>query len=160
MKRLRKTRLGLTYVELVFFRLMFWFVILMVPIVALRMILPGQPARVMEYGELVDNIAAGNVVNATFTKLKAGEEIRGELHTPAEPFRTAISADQIESLTTRLRSRGIKTSTASEVPSGSIAYWGAMALAVLPIPAFLFLFRFQIKRLKRRLVELRIKEAT
>jgi hypothetical protein len=160
MKRLGRTRLGLTYVGLIFFRFMFWFVVLIVPIVALRMILPGQPERVMEYGALVDNIDAGNVVSATFTTLKDGEEIRGELHTPAEPFRTAISTDQIESLTTRLRSRGIKTTTASEVPSGSIAHWGAMALAILPLPAFLFLFRFQIKRLKRRLVELRTKEAT
>lgn len=160
MKQLRKTRLGLTYVELILFRFMFWFVVLMVPIVALRMILPEEPERVMEYGALVNNIDAGNVVSATFTKLKDGEEIRGELRAPAESFRAAISTDQIESLTARLRSRGIKTSTVSEVPSGSIAYWGAMALAVLPLPAFLFLFGFQIKHLKRRLVELRIKEAT
>jgi hypothetical protein len=160
MKRLRKTRLGLTYVELIFFRFMFWFVVLMVIVVALRMILPGRPMRVLDYGTLVNNANAGNVVSATFTKLKDGEEIWGELHTPAEPFRTAISPDQIESLTVRLRSRGVKTSTASEIPKGSIAYWGAMTLALLPLPAFLFLFRFQIKRLKRRLVELRIKEAT
>jgi|BogFormECP03_OM2_1039629.scaffolds.fasta_scaffold04103_2 hypothetical protein len=160
MKRLRKTRLGLTYVELSLFRLMFCLVILTVPIVALRMILPGQPARVMEYATLVNNIDTGNIVSATFTQLKDGEEIRGELHTPAEPFRTAISIDQIESLTTRLQSRGVKTTTASDVPRGSIAYWAATALAVLPLAAFLFPFRFQIKRLKRRLVELRIQEAT
>jgi hypothetical protein len=159
MKTLGKTRLGLTYVELLLFRLMFWLVILLVPIVALRMILPGRPARVMEYGTLVDNIDAGNVVSATFTNLKDGEEIRGELHTPREPFRTAISIGQIESLTTHLRSRGVTTRTVSDIPRGSIAYWGAMVLAVLPLAAFLFLFRFQIKRLTSRLVELRIKEA-
>ena len=160
MKTLRKTRLGFTYVELIFFRFLFWFVVLMLIVVAVRMILPGPPTRVLEYGALVDNVDAGNVVSATFTKLKNGEEIKGQLRTPAESFTTPISNDQIESLTTKLRSRSVKTSTAAEIPPGSIAYWGAMALALLPLPALLFLFRFQIKRLKRRLVKFRIKEAT
>lgn len=159
MKRLRKTRLGLTYLWLFCARFGFWMLVLMLILVALRMILPGKPARVMEYGALVNNIDAGNVVSATFTKLKSGEELRGELRTPAESFRTVISTDQIDDLTTRLRSRGAKTSTANEIPSGSLAYWGASVLAVLPVAAFLFLFRFLIKRIKRRLVELRIKEA-
>lgn len=155
-----KTRVGLAYVELIFFRFLFWFGTLMVIVVALRMILPGRPTPVLEYEALVSNVDAGNVVSATLTKLKNGEEIRGELRSPAESFKTPISNEQIENLTTRLQNRGVKMSTASQLPQGSIAYWGAIALAVLPLPALLFLFRFQIKRLKRRLVELRIKEAT
>ena len=106
MKRLRKTRLGLTYLWLFCARFGFWMLVLMLILVALRTILPGKPARVMEYGALVNNIDAGNVVSATFTKLKSGEELRGELRTPAESFRTVISTDQIDDLTTRLRSRG------------------------------------------------------
>jgi ATP-dependent Zn protease len=160
MKTWRKTRLGLTYVQLVCARFAFWSVVLMLILVVLRMILPGQPARVMEYGALVNNIDAGNVVSATFTTLKDGEEIRGELRAPAELFRTPISTDQIESLTTRLQIRGVKTGKAGDSPPNSIAYWGATVLAVLPFLAFLFLFRILIKRLKRKLIELRIKEAT
>jgi hypothetical protein len=160
MKALRKPRLGLTYVELIFFRFLLWIVVLMLIVVAVRRIRPGPPTRVMEYGALVNNVDAGKVVSTTFTKLKNGEEIKGQLRTPAESFTTPILSDQIESLITQLRSRSVKTSTASEIPRGSIAYRGAMALALSPVPALLFLLRFQIKRLQRRLVEFRIEEAT
>ncbi|MFZ0521197.1 MAG: ATP-dependent metallopeptidase FtsH/Yme1/Tma family protein [Candidatus Acidiferrales bacterium] len=159
MTSLRKAQIGWSYFNLTLFRTAFWLLVLMIVIVALRVMLPSQPPREVGYGALVHEINAGNIVSATFTKLKDGEEIRGELRTPPETFRTAISNDQTESLTESLRSRGVKTDTAREFPRGSLVYWGASAIAVLPVVAFLFLFRFQIKRLKRRLVELRNQEA-
>src|SRR5271168_5242426 len=100
MKALRKPRLGLTYVELIFFRFLLWIVVLMLIVVAVRRIRPGPPTRVMEYGALVNNVDAGKVVSTTFTKLKNGEEIKGQLRTPAESFTTPILSDQIESLIT------------------------------------------------------------
>lgn len=159
MTTLRRTQIGWNYFNLMLFRIAFWSLVLLAVVVALRLLLPSQPSREVGYGALVHEIDAGNIASATFTKLKDHEEIRGELRTPPETFRTAISNDQIESLAESLRSRGVKTSTAREIPRGSLVYWGASAISVLPPVAFLFLFGFQIKRLKRKLIELRNQEA-
>jgi hypothetical protein len=127
MTTLRRAQIGWSYFHLTRFRIAFWLLVLMVVIVAVKVMLPSQPPRELGYGALVHEIDAGNIVSATFTKLKDSEEIRGELRTPPETFRTAISNEPIESWAESLRSRGVKTSTAREIPRR-----GASALAVPP----------------------------
>jgi len=117
------------------------------------------PPRELGYGELVRQIDADNVFSAAFVKSKDRTVIQGELRKSTRGFTTAISNDQMEMLTVRLRNRGVPTVTRTETQRDSLGYWGAIASVALFSVLYFLIVGDSIKRAKRSLVELKNKEA-
>ena len=158
MKFLRKAQLGWTYYRLTAARFAFWTGVLGLLFFAAIVMRSTPPPRELGYGELVRQIDADNVFSAAFVKSKDRTVIQGELRSPTESFSTAISNDQMEIVTVRLRNRGESPETSTEIQHGSLAYWGAIASVALFLVAYFLIVRFSIERAKRRLLELKNKE--
>jgi hypothetical protein len=133
--------------------------VLGIVLLALIVMRPTSPPRDPGYAELIRQFDSGNVARAAFVRSKDSTVIEGELRNPTEGFRTAISNDQMEILTVRLRNRGLSTETRTEIQQGSLAYWGAIASVALFFIAYFLIVRFSIERARRRLLELKNKEA-
>jgi hypothetical protein len=157
-KFLRRAQLGWSYYRLISARIAFWLGILAIVFLAVIVIRPTAPPRDLGYAELTCQIDAGNVARASFVKSKDRTVIQGELRSPTESFSTAISNDQMEIVTVRLRNRGESPETSTEIQHGSLAYWGAIASVALFLVAYFLIVRFSIERAKRRLLELKNKE--
>lgn len=126
---------------------------------AVTVMRPTTPPRELGYADLIRQIDAGDVARAAFVKSQDSTVIKGELRNPTERFRTSISNDQMETLTVRLSNRGASTETTTEIQQGSLAYGGAIASVPLFFIAYFLVVRFSIERAKRRLLELKSKEA-
>jgi hypothetical protein len=98
-------------------------------------------------------IDVGNIQEATFVRSKEGVEIRGTIRNPPGDFRTSIAEGEIADLAARLQTKGVATTTASEIPRGSPGYYATFGLVILFFAGFFLLVRFQIKRLKRKALE-------
>jgi hypothetical protein len=80
-------------------------------------------------------------------------EIRGTIRNPPSDFRTTIAEGEITDLTARLKTKGVATTIADEIPRGSLGYYATFGFVILFFAGFFFLGRFQIKRLKRKALE-------
>lgn len=159
MTSLRKAEIGWSYFSLTLLRVTFWLLVLLVFIVAVRLMSPKQPPRELEYAELGHQIDAHNVIRARLVKLRDRVIVTGELRDPSENFRSAVPDGQIESLAEHLGNPSLATNIPKELPRGSLVYWVTTAFVLLVFATIFFLLNFLIVRFKRRLHELRTKEA-
>lgn len=151
----RTIRRGLNSLQLVVWTFTFGVAILLLVLVALKLLLPAPPPKQIDHAELLREIDAGNVEEAHFLRSGNGAEMDGELHNPPENFEVRIPESEIENLQARLRAKGISTTVSNEIPRGSFGYYAAFAFFILFFVAFFLIARFQIRRLRRRGVELK-----
>jgi|ERR1700689_4472133 ATP-dependent Zn protease len=150
----RSVRLGFNSLQLLIWNVGFWIGILMIAVVVLKMIFVSPTQRPeLGHSELMRQIDAGNIQEAKFIRSKGGVEIRGTIRNPPSDFRTTIAEGEITDLTARLKTKGVATTIADEIPRGSLGYYATFGFVILFFAGFFFLGRFQIKRLKRKALE-------
>ncbi|MFZ0584087.1 MAG: hypothetical protein WAN72_12270 [Candidatus Acidiferrales bacterium] len=159
MKTIRRAEKVWSYFSLTVLRVTFWLLVLTLFIAGLRIMSPRQQPRELEYAELNHQIDNRNVIHAQLVKSGESVIVTGELRDPSENFRSAVPDGQIETLAKRLGNPSLATNIPKELPRGSLVYWGTTAFVVFVFATIFFLLNFLIARFKRRLLELRTKEA-
>lgn len=151
----RTIRRGFNSLQLVMWTFTFGVGILLVAVVVLKLFLPAAPPKQIDHAELLRQLDAGNVEEAHFLRSGNGVEIDGELRNPSENFEARVAEGEIENLQARLRAKGVSATVSNEIPRGSFGYYAAFAFFILFFVAFFLIARFQIRRLRRRGVELK-----
>lgn len=127
---------------------------MMVLMVGLKLLIPSAPPKHIDRAALLHAIDAGNVAEASFLRSGNEAEINGQLREPSTSFEAQIAASDIDDLTERLRAKGVSATVSNEIPKGSFGYYAVFGFIVLFFIAFFAIVVFQIKRIKRRRLEL------
>jgi len=146
MKVFQRVRSLANTVHLVFLKTTLWACALGLLVIVSSWFWGRSPLHELSRSELIQQVDRRNVHDAKFLTSKGTVDVYGKLLQPAASFHVSIAKEDVQDLAYRLQQAGVPTTSAEEIPKGSLGYYATIVLGVPFLALFICVWFLLMRR--------------